>query len=710
MPQLVYLLTAFRTGKLTLVELMNGIHQLVAEHRADTDELMAALRAEHAKAPLPAAAFEALTQRLRTMKDQTLIRRLARPQPALITTGDDTHTVYMDADSDRDDDVPSAAADVPADVAHIASGTLLSDRFGLTDLLGQGGMSRVYKAVDLRKVEAGASDPHVAVKVLTIPFEDYTDAMAVLQRETDNLRELTHPNIVRVIDCDRDGDTVFMTMEYLPGKPLADLLRTPHFAGFRREEAARIIADIASALEFAHDRHVVHGDLKPGNVMITENGGAKVIDFGIARLIAQPVGALVRKASHRSEAITGLTPAYASPEMLEGEAPDPRDDVYGLACMAWEIMTGAHPFDRRMATFARDQALRLTQPEKLSRGEYRALLRALAFDRAKRTPSVHQFMDEFLGRRARRLLRWSAAAGVAALAIGALSVLILNRAPDVAVSPVALQQTTAGPPSRQIGEVFRDCPTCPLMVVLPPTNSSAAKQIAYPLAIAEYEVTVGEFAEFVEASQPVLEGCERYDGEWTVDPQVSWLDATELQTPVHPVSCVSWNDANAYAAWLSQRTKQRYRLPTGAEWEHAALAGSANLRPWQDETDACANANVADQSAAKRYPGWIVHPCNDAHVHAAPVGSFAANAFGLHDMLGNVFEWVADCWREESLADAAVIASTASPNASPCSQRELRGGSWFTQPQLVNAAFRNQFDSDHRSTSIGFRIVREPQS
>lgn len=232
---------------------------------------------------------------------------------------------------------------------------MLAGRFGLVDLLGEGGMSRVYKAVDMRKVEAGADDPHVAVKVLTIAFDDYTDAVALLHRELDNLRDLTHPNIVRVIDFDRDGATVFMTMELLRGRTLAEILRTPHFEGVTRAEALPIIENIANALQFAHERRLVHGDLKPGNVMITETGAAKVIDFGIARAVAQPISKLARRPPRRSS-VSGLTPAYASPEMLEDKAPDPRDDVYALACMAWEIMTGRHPFDRIQATLARDGA------------------------------------------------------------------------------------------------------------------------------------------------------------------------------------------------------------------------------------------------------------------------------------------------------------------------------------------------------------------
>src|SRR5262245_15726348 len=148
----------------------------------------------------------------------------------------------------------------PAGIAQAAMSQLppfirtLVGRFGLIEQAGEGGMSRVYKAVDLRMVEAGSDDPHVAVKVLNIPFENVNDAMALLHREMRYLQDLVHPNIVRVFDCDRDGDTVFMTMEYLAGSTLTRTVRPPGFSGLDANAALPIIRSIASALEFAHGK------------------------------------------------------------------------------------------------------------------------------------------------------------------------------------------------------------------------------------------------------------------------------------------------------------------------------------------------------------------------------------------------------------------------------------------------------------------------
>jgi formylglycine-generating enzyme required for sulfatase activity len=113
---------------------------------------------------------------------------------------------------------------------------------------------------------------------------------------------------------------------------------------------------------------------------------------------------------------------------------------------------------------------------------------------------------------------------------------------------------------------------------------------------------------------------------------------------------------------------------------------------------------VADQSAARRYPGWDAFACDDGYVNTAPVGSFSANAFGLSDMLGNVFEWTQDCWHEDYSGAPTDGSARADGD---CNQRELRGGSWFSSPSYVTASYRNHFAADYRASSVGFRLVRD---
>jgi formylglycine-generating enzyme len=271
------------------------------------------------------------------------------------------------------------------------------------------------------------------------------------------------------------------------------------------------------------------------------------------------------------------------------------------------------------------------------------------------------------------------------------------------------------------GSVIHDCPTCPAMTVLPAgrfkqgataeeSSGSFDKplhwvEIARPFAVSTNTVTLDEFQAFVTATARDLQGCDTYDGAWKHVTTANWQNPGFPQTGSHPVTCVSWNDAQAYASWMSTKAGHPYRLPTASEWEYAARAGVETAAPWSTAAaDACANANVADQSAAQQYPGWSVFGCSDGWVNTAPVGKFKANAFGLNDMLGNVFQWTQDCWKAD-YAGAPVDGSARADG--DCAERELRGGSWFSSPSYVRSNYRNHFAADYRTSTVGIRLVRE---
>src|SRR5450631_1094549 len=274
----------------------------------------------------------------------------------------------------------------------------------------------------------------------------------------------------------------------------------------------------------------------------------------------------------------------------------------------------------------------------------------------------------------------------------------------------------------QPGAVIRDCATCPALTVVPagrfkqgsdrPEGNSAAFEkpphwvlIGRPFAISTNAVTVDEFREFIAATGRDMRGCDTYEDKWRLRPEASWENPGFVQTGSHPVTCASWDDAKAYAGWLSRTTGHRYRLPSAAEWEYAARAGGEAVRPWDpDGSGACASANVADQRAARRYPGWAVFPCDDGYVYTAPVGSFKANSFGLNDTLGNVFQWTDDCWHADY---TGVPTDGSSRTYGDCTERELRGGSWFTTPEFVRASYRNHFGVNYRASSVGIRLVRD---
>ena len=275
-------------------------------------------------------------------------------------------------------------------------GDTLNGRFVLEECLGFGGMGMVYKALDLRKREASDRKPYIAIKVLNVQFRGHPKSLIALQREAKKAQSLAHPNIVTVYDFDRDGAMVYLTMELLSGRSLQNLLHAPDFKGLSFAEALPIITGMAKALAHAHERGFVHCDLKPANVYLTDTGDVKVIDFGIARAF--------RKSEEDLEAtvfdpgsLGGMTPTYASAEMLEHRDPDPRDDIYALGCITYELLTGHHPFNRLPATQARSAGLKLQRPKDLGHRQWQALREALAFDREKRTLTVPKFLHGIAG-------------------------------------------------------------------------------------------------------------------------------------------------------------------------------------------------------------------------------------------------------------------------------------------------------------------------
>lgn len=305
-------------------------------------------------------------------------------------------------------------------------------------------------------------------------------------------------------------------------------------------------------------------------------------------------------------------------------------------------------------------------------------------------------------------------AAAAALLVGA-GWRLAHRAP-APPKPVAAAASLPSP-----GTVIRDCPTCPEMTVLPTgrfkqgtADGPAVEQplhwvvIRRPIAMSTGPVTVEDFERFAAATGRDMQGCDTYDGEWKHHPEDSWERPGFVQTGAHPVTCVSWVDAEAYAAWLSSKTGHHYRLPSASEWEYAARAGADLAQPWgANEHAACAAANVADAAAERRYPGWTVFPCDDGYVYTAPVGAFPANAFGLHDMLGNVLQWTEDCWHE-SYAGAPVDGSARLDG--DCSVHEVRGASWFSAPAYVRTSYRDRFPADYRASTLGIRLVRDVAS
>ncbi len=275
---------------------------------------------------------------------------------------------------------------------------------------------------------------------------------------------------------------------------------------------------------------------------------------------------------------------------------------------------------------------------------------------------------------------------------------------------------------------FRDCPYCPAMVVVPagtfimgspPAESDRgadegpARPITFaaPFAIGRYEVTRGEFGAFVQATGYLMnKRCLVWDGSQLapVDGK-SWLDPNYAQTDDHPVVCVSWRDAAAYAQWLAARTGLPYRLPSEAEWEYAARGGTQTAYAFPGSAaEACNYGNVSDRRAREEVPQWNQVDCDDGvGLGTAAVGSYRANGYGLHDTMGNVWEWVADCYHDNYAG--APRDGSAWKQAGTCGTALDRGGGFSNVfPGHLRAANRSRAPSpDVAVYSLGFRVARD---
>ncbi len=209
--------------------------------------------------------------------------------------------------------------------------SVVNDRYEIERRIGRGGMADVFLARDL------LLDRPVAIKVLFPEFATDPAFVERFRREAQAAANLTHPNIVAVYDWGRAGTTYFMAMEYVPGRTLADVLKSN--GRLTAHQASTVALEVAAALAFAHHSGVVHRDIKPANILIGDNGQMKVADFGIARALGSSVEANLTQAG----AVMG-TATYFSPEQAQGGQPDPRSDLYSLGVVLYEMVAGRPPF------------------------------------------------------------------------------------------------------------------------------------------------------------------------------------------------------------------------------------------------------------------------------------------------------------------------------------------------------------------------------
>jgi formylglycine-generating enzyme required for sulfatase activity len=358
-----------------------------------------------------------------------------------------------------------------------------------------------------------------------------------------------------------------------------------------------------------------------------------------------------------------------------------------------------------------------------------ALRNGLDVRNASFRSDMEKLIGSLRGRKLRKALIASGTAGAAALAVLAWMFLPLPPTPSepaiVAQAPAAAEPSPASQPSATTPlslerervlkpkDSFKECAQCPEMVVVPAGNFTMGSPdsetghgkdegpqhtvtIGKPFAVGKFHVTVDQFAAFV-ATTGYDAGSECRDVYNYQAEGRSWRNPGFPQAGSHPAVCLNWNDAKAYVDWLARTTGKPYRFLTEAEWEYAARARTQpgaypRYSFGDDEKDLCRYGNDAN-----------VASCDDGYAYTSPVGSFAANGFGLYDMQGNALQWTADCYHDSY---NGAPSDGSAWTAGGCSSRVARGGSWYLGPAYLRAAGRDGTAPDVRYNGYGFRVAR----
>jgi hypothetical protein len=531
-------------------------------------------------------------------------------------------------------------------------------------LIGRGGMGAVYRA------RQKSLDRLVAIKLLPFELGVQEDFAERFRREATALARLNHPHIVAVHDFGQaDDGHFFMVMEYVAGSDLAARLREGRMPP---AEALAVVRQVCEALEFAHANGVVHRDIKPGNILLDAEGRVKVTDFGIAQLASEAPGAALTATG----TLLG-TPEYVAPEQTQRAAEvDHRADIFSVGVMLYELLTGQLPRGvfRPLAQLA---------PE--SRELDPVITRALQGDPAKRYPAVREMREELAACGPRRSQRrqW-VALGLLAMAGASAAAWQWWPEPLVATAPAA-----PAPFVNSLGQRFVPGGTPDVL-------------------FCTTETRVRDFAAYVTAQDlsvfPAQMWVNYTGGERTWQTVLaSWRDPSFPQGNENPVVGVTQHEAGAFCEWLTAHERasgrigpaDHYRLPTNAEWSVAAGLDAdtlypSGMYPWGTGfPPGTPSGNYASEEIRAAGDKHIALPVfagyRDGHAFTAPVGSFAANARGLYDLGGNVWEWT-----DDNSAERAT----------------LRGGGWVdSKADKLDVAFRALYEPGLRSYTVGFRVV-----
>ena len=570
-------------------------------------------------------------------------------------------------------------------------------------LLGRGGMGAVYKA---RQIEL---DRFVAIKLLPLEISTERDFAERFRREARAMARLDHPNIIAVHDFGTTTEGhLYFAMAFVEGPNLHEMIHGP---GIAPGQALEIIGGVCDALAYAHAKGIVHRDIKPANVMVSLDGQVKVADFGLARLNEPGAEQLGRTVTG---AVMG-TVDYMAPEQMHGETIDHRADIYSMGVMLYEMLCREVPRGVFEPPSARvpgvnkriDQIVTKAmqqQPERRyqSTPEMKTAVAAASTLRpGNLTRTMLPAGRSADANKSRKPLFIGIAAVLAAIAVaGIFWVKSRNPSPlqpevklsrSAVVADSLVKASMESPFVNSLGMKF-----VPVPIVGGPTNGQRVLFSIWDTRVKDYEL-------------------------FTEETVREWHEAPFPQGPTHPAVKLSWEEATLFCEWLTERERLAgrlpagwaYRLPTDHEWSCAVGIGA-----WEDPAKAPASKSYDVDNAYPWDGGWPPHKgagnyfgeelmsavaagkyarieakdvitgYRDGFVETSPVGTFAANRFGLLDMGGNVRQWCGD-WYDDNQKE-----------------RVARGSSWECGAKTdLQSSRRFQLIPDTRSTGLGFRCV-----
>jgi formylglycine-generating enzyme required for sulfatase activity/class 3 adenylate cyclase len=509
-------------------------------------------------------------------------------------------------------------------------GGVFAGRYEILQELGVSGMGAVFKASDRETGET------LALKVLRADVASDAASVERFKKELRMARWITHPNVCRVYDFGRASGTAFISMEFVEGSSVRDLLDQQPMDP---RDALQIAADLCDGLAEIHRHEMVHWGVTPNNIMVTPSMEVKLMDFGIAGF----ANTALTQAGVDTSFPRPMTPEQAA------EEPDSRTDVYALGLVLYEMMTHRPAFDRDTATALALKQLperpprpRQLQPDIPVEAE-QIILKCLESDPDNRYRTATEVRNELL-RVAESIRSQPATLAVRLEALEADSLV----AGQIRTNP-------------RDGQVYVWIPPGTFEQGALPTDQEAG-----PSESPQHTVTITRG--FWIGQTPVTVIAYRHFAKETgvAMPDAPWKDRC-------PITGVTWDEALAYCCWAGGR------LPTSAEWSYAARAGYHGPRYGEPQKIA-----------------WFrVKPPGPR-----PVKGKDPNAWGLYDMLGNVWEWCAD-WFEEYQAEPLIDPQGPAEG----DLRVLRGGSWDDHPRMARLSARSWRKPDSRSPTCGFRCV-----